>query len=216
MIVKQLLTPIVAKEMSEFRDRFPICDIKSCKEVEEDLFNSILGYDFYDLLLDSLTDFSTATPWSAATAYAVDNLVTDKYYQAISINTNSQPPAVTSWKLAPTFQNACYEELWCRYLGRYLSLSVYDWEYRLNPSKEEKDYPLTPAEMKQAVVAIQEAIQRVFNNMRIYVEKIRKLDTNPCYAAFEKFMYFEPLEGSCGNETTASKGGQNFDYTLWH
>lgn len=130
MSKKTLLTYQEAKGFSELGESFPACKFSDILQTEEWEFGNCLGISLYNALLDSMADYSTVSQWVPG-AYTAGAKVKNKglFWVALQ-NTNTEPVTENQhWSLAPKFNEALpcgelYNELWCNYLGRYLSLKL--------------------------------------------------------------------------------------------
>lgn len=95
--------------------------------VEDELANGLLGTQFYADLVADLADLSSATPYSASSAYVLDDLVIHQHlaYQATqAVPANQAPPNTTYWKEADRFQTDQYQVLWSHYLCQLIAWKV--------------------------------------------------------------------------------------------
>ena len=96
---------------------------------EQKFARECLGFDFYDLLIADLKDWSNIKAWVSGTSYATGDLV--NYYGLIiesKVDSNNNNPCEdtggTYWMLADKFNTACYQTLWENYMRDYLAFSV--------------------------------------------------------------------------------------------
>lgn len=97
--------------------------------VEEELAESFLGWDYYELMLSAAESYDGLIGWNVATTYNTGDraLYFDTPIESLQ-NSNTVEPCVddgTNWQVLPKFiNNTIYENLWKRYLRRYLALRV--------------------------------------------------------------------------------------------
>ena len=96
---------------------------------EQKFARECLGFDFYDLLIADLKDWSSIKAWVSGTSYDSGDLV--NYYgliieSKVAANTNDpcEDTGGAYWMLAQKFNTACYETLWADYMRDYLSFSI--------------------------------------------------------------------------------------------
>lgn len=87
---------------------------------EEKIFNIALGFDWYESLLDDLTDVSSAAKWAAGTYQSGD--IVEYYGNYFSANTDtSTVPGGAAWDQLPKFQTEANQLVYDRYLLRLVS-----------------------------------------------------------------------------------------------
>lgn len=138
--IATLLTRPEAVAFSELGAKFPQCQLSDILQTEEWEFRNCLGWELYEKMLSALADYSGAKAW-ASQNYTVGAVVRHggKYWASNRGGTNTEPLTENEyWSLAPKFDSqaecgceageekcgAMYNEIWCRYLGRYLSLKL--------------------------------------------------------------------------------------------
>lgn len=102
----------------------PPCDLKSILQVELREFRNCLGSLFYETLKKDQVDYSAATAYTAK-EYQIGEVAIYQgtIYEATAAS-ETLPTDVNNWTKAPKFGTQCYEDLWCLFLGEFLSWSV--------------------------------------------------------------------------------------------
>lgn len=105
---------------------FPECEVRQIRLVELAEFRNCLGIAMYNYLLAHVVDYSSTAQWASGTTYATNDLVVYKgdVYKAKQASTGVEPPTYTHWGLAPKFDEACTEALWCDFLAEFLAYAV--------------------------------------------------------------------------------------------
>lgn len=83
---------------------------------------TVIGRDFFALLLAGVVDYSAVPDWSPGT-YFLGNLVRrlGLIYQVSDAATSTDPNGGTGWVLAPKFTTGCYNSIWEEGLAAFLS-----------------------------------------------------------------------------------------------
>jgi len=97
---------------------------------------SVIGPDFYALLLADVIDYAGTPAWVSGTTYYAGDLVVrlGMVYEA-TVTTTQDPNGGTDWTLAPKFDADCYNELWIRGLAWYLSCLVLSGAINLHANR---------------------------------------------------------------------------------
>ncbi len=125
----KILLPEEVPCLSGFND-LPVCDLSTVCDVVEFEFLHCLGSKFFDQIKENLADYSEAVEFCLTDdGYSEGDVVEYKGVYFISLkDENKEEPSFESflcWEFAPKFKdNECLNDLWCRHLGRYLSLLV--------------------------------------------------------------------------------------------
>lgn len=97
---------------------------------EQNLFLDHIGYDFYEVLIADLVDYSGVDEWDSTATYADGDLVMFQgivYESLVAGNTEpiGDPLNLSAWKEADKFTTACYNALWVDgFLREVLAYSV--------------------------------------------------------------------------------------------
>lgn len=84
---------------------------------EQNLFLDHIGYDFYEILIADLVDYSGTAEWDSGATYGAGDLVMFGgivYESLAGGNTEpiGDPLNLSAWKEADKFETACYNSLW--------------------------------------------------------------------------------------------------------
>lgn len=125
MATTTIMTPYEVLKKSKFEDMAG-CDLNDILQVEQSRFRKYLGSDFREVLLNDLVDYSAATVYLNGTTYNQnDNVVyMGLIYTVTATTTTNEPTVESDWSLARKFTTDCYENLYCLYLSRYLSMCI--------------------------------------------------------------------------------------------
>ena len=120
-----LLTPSDVLSFTKASKEFPLCELNAIFEMEFCEFTQCLGKAFYDQLLSDLHQYECQI-YDDDTAYNAGDVVAfgGVFKVAIADTTGNTPDNVAFWANAPRFQTACFEDLWCKFLGPYLSWTM--------------------------------------------------------------------------------------------
>ena len=136
--METLISKVEVVEFSNIDATFNPSRLKGLWVVEFKVFNDILGYDFWQLLLEDKIDRSTTQEWNDTTEYSTGQVIFYKgrYRQAIQASPAGTIPSTKGiWVDADKFENDKYQELWTSCLGQYLSLSVLMTDFPFVSSK---------------------------------------------------------------------------------
>lgn len=129
--MRTLLTEYEAVMYGRLEKSVPGCDLSDIAQIEQREFRNRLGWDFYQELLGDMHDYTdegewgVIQEWDVATNYPEGNYVLyDGAYWVADTDTIGEPPPHTDWSLAQKFAEACFNTLFCDYLGRYLALCL--------------------------------------------------------------------------------------------
>lgn len=92
----------------------------------EDAMNTCFGWNFPELLLDSCIEYEGAD-WCEDDEYTAGDIVKYRgcYYESEFNGTNPMKPDCNpNWSKLPRYDNACYQELFDRYLKKWLAYLV--------------------------------------------------------------------------------------------
>lgn len=205
------------------KNDFPPCDISDIFNVEMAERRKCLGKDFYDELVGDLVDYSAVESYIKGNSYVVDEVVEYKgvLYKALG-STTSEPSVKGEWELAPKFTTEKFEELWCRYLGKYLALVAVRNSLTSVSSKVtgagiikiegENFRPAKDAEVIGVMDHVDSMVRMVYENMHDWIleekaggevafDKYRRIDEyddgdlNEC--SCEVAQYYDPNTGVC-------------------
>lgn len=124
MATKTLITPEEVKELAKIDRHIQPCDLNDIQQVEATMADTCLGEDFYNALLSDLHDYSDRPQWTnTETKQGEVKYYKGVYYTALK-DTTAEPSLKSDWAKAPKFENDCYNDLWCKRLGRYIALLV--------------------------------------------------------------------------------------------
>ena len=208
-MLKTLLTTQEAVIRSELGAKFPQCELSEILQTEEWEFRKCLGWDLLGKMLAAQADYCNANEWVAGT-YSHGEVVKNRgtYWISKRGGNVTEPLAENQyWCLAPKFDPNCncdstdddgcgalYNDLWCRYLARYLSLKVAKLTIpRIainatgNGVVRSSASGMIPADHKEIAFLVQgietQAIQ-VFDNMMAW---IKRQDNEVCLGAFDEW-----------------------------
>lgn len=198
MATQTLLSRQEAVIRSEFGPKFPQCELSDILQTEEWEFRNCLGWDLYGLMLAQLVDYSAVASWTPQ-AYAANALVKHKgLFWKAKIGTSTEPLVENEyWGLAPKFNNAnacgaLYNEIWCKYMARYLSLKVAKITIPrvavvatgngVVRSTASGMIPADANEIKYLIQGIETQSIQVFDNMMAW---IRRTDNETCFGSFD-------------------------------
>ena len=183
---------------SELGPKFPQCALSDILQTVEWEFRNCLGWDLYGLMLAQLVDYSAVAAWTAQ-AYAANALVKHNgLFWKAKIGTSTEPLVENGyWGLAPKFENttcgALYNEVWCNYMARYLSLKVAKISIPgvavdmsgngLSRSTGSGMIPADEKEIKYRVQGIETQAIQTFENMMAW---IRQTANETCFGSFDK------------------------------
>jgi hypothetical protein len=107
------------------RGEFPACDVADIFQVERTERRKTFGEAFFDAIEADVVDYASATEFAKGTVYSPDDVVSYRgaYYTATA-GTTSEPSDRTNWDLAPKMTDPDFQDLWCFFMARYLSLLV--------------------------------------------------------------------------------------------
>lgn len=190
--MKSLLSSSEVIHFSGISRDFPPCDFRLIYNVELMEFRNCLGMDFHSELQGDRVDYSGENEWSNSVTYQAGDLVNrfGVTYLSKENNNNSEPPG-TKWELAPKFTTTCYNDLWCMFLGEYLSWCAIRDKYafvQYNLSGEGIQLTNTRAgrsadvdEFKIYGASVEKKISSLFQNMDYYLK-------NNCEEEFKNYL----------------------------
>lgn len=124
MATKTLILPEEVKELAKIDRHIQPCDLNDIQQVEATMADTCLGEEFYNALLSNLNDYSDKPQWTnTETKEGEVKLYKGFYYIALK-DTTAEPSLKSDWAKAPKFETDCYNDLWCKRLGRYIALLV--------------------------------------------------------------------------------------------
>lgn len=111
---------------SRIGKHFPPCDISDILQAEQYIARAKIGKEFYQALIADLVDYTGVSQYVAGTTYNQGDNVAYRgiIYTVTAVTSNKIPTVTTDWTQAPKFGTACFENLWCNYLARYIALCV--------------------------------------------------------------------------------------------
>lgn len=205
---RTLLTKPEAVIYSELGAKFPQCELSDIRQTEEWEFRNCLGWELYEAMLSALCDYSNTPSW-VSQAYSIGAVVkhNGSYWVAKRGGVNTEPLVVNEfWGLAHKFNpdkdcgctagvkcGELYNEIWCSYLGRYLSLKLAKITIpRIAVSATGNGVVRTtgngmlPADQKEIAYLIQsidtQTVQ-AFENMMAW---IKRTDREDCFGKFDQ------------------------------
>ena len=207
--MRTLLSKQEAVIRSELGAKFPQCELSDILQTEEWEFRNCLGWDLYEDMLSALVDYCNVNAWSSQN-YTIGAMVKNAGLIWISKRggTNTEPLIENEyWSLAPKFDStaACkcdltvlvlcgvlYNEIWCRYLARYLSLKVAKLTIPRvavvatgNGVVRATANGMIPAdknEIQYLVQGIETQSIQVFDNMMAWIKRTNRID---CFGEFD-------------------------------
>lgn len=102
-----------------------ICDF--IDTIELSVFDDkCLKLETYNKLISSIVDYSSVQQYELATTYNLDeNVLLDGIIYSSKTNANTSSPLDTEkWEVAKKFDNDCYNDLWYKYLSKYLANKI--------------------------------------------------------------------------------------------
>lgn len=198
MATQTLLSRQEAVIRSELGPKFPQCELSDILQTEEWEFRNCLGWDLYGLMLAQLVDYSAVASWTPQ-AYAANALVKHNgLFWKAKTGTSTEPLVENEyWALAPKFNNAndcgaLYNEIWCKYMARYLSLKVAKITIPrvavvatgngVVRSTSSGMIPADANEIKYLIQGIETQSIQVFDNMMAW---IKRTDNETCFGSFD-------------------------------
>jgi hypothetical protein len=124
MARRAILTAQEIKDFSSADNDTPNCNIVMIAQFEEFLLgNECFNPVFYDDLKTDLVDYSSIITYSNTASYVIGDKVklNGTYFIAIAPTTGTPPPNNTKWEVGKKFKSDCFNNLFCDYLGYYLS-----------------------------------------------------------------------------------------------
>lgn len=110
--------------LSGVTSRLSLCKFQDIYLVEQYEFLKCFGLDFKDDLLANAIDYTAVIQWVQGTEYTLGtSVIYNSEFKIADVTTTSEPNGA-DWSYSPKFAESLYEQLWCRYLGAYLSLGV--------------------------------------------------------------------------------------------
>lgn len=198
MPTQTLLSRQEAVLRSELGPKFPQCELSDILQTEEWEFRNCLGWDLYGLMLAQLVDYSAVEAWTNQ-AYAANAVVRHNgLFWKAKIGTSTEPLVENQyWGLATKFENttcgALYNEVWCKYMARYLSLKVAKITIPrvavvatgngVVRSTANGMIPADANEIKYLIQGIETQSIQVFENMMAW---IKRTDNETCFGSFDE------------------------------
>jgi len=204
-----LLSKQEAVIRSELGPKFPQCELSDILQTEEWEFRNCLGWTLYENMLAALVDYSTEPEWTSQ-SYGIGAIVRHNgvFWVSKRGGTNTEPLIENGyWGLAPKFDStaACgcdpnaevlcgvlYNEIWCRYLARYLSLKVAKVTIPRvaitvtgNGAVRSTANGMIPAdknEIQYLVQGIETQLIQTFENMMAWIRRTDRVD---CFGEFD-------------------------------
>ena len=214
--MQTIITPGEVVRHSPESSKYPPQSVeKFIFPIEEELARTCLGFDFYDLLIDDLKDWSGIKAWVSGTSYALGDLV--NYYGLIiesKVADNTNNPCEDTqgqyWALAAKFSDTCYETLYTRYLRDYLAFMVMQssLEYTTYPAsamgvqewmKEGSGSGSKSASRQTFVARKNKALNdaaRILENMKSWMLREHS-NTNSSDCDFSKVLFIQQCTGTC-------------------
>lgn len=204
---------LLSKQEAVFRSGlggdFPQCDLSDIFNTEEWEFRNCLGLELLEKMFAAEIDYCNVKAWTNQ-AYQIGDLVKNGGWYWISKRggTSTEPLIANEyWTEAPKFNaNAdcgcdpnsevkcgqLYNEIWCRYLARYLSLKVAKLSVPgvaikmngngLSRSTGNGSIPADEREIKYRVQGFETQAIQTFENMMAW---IKAKDREDCFGAFD-------------------------------
>ena len=131
--IDTILSPADVRRFAELDPAFPLCKLSDIRQTEENEFRLCLGYDLYTAMLDAKADYTGTASWMPGMTYNEGDTVAHggTIWEVVAeAGTASEPIAENNiWQLAPVFERdtlcgELYNDLYCRYLGRYIALKT--------------------------------------------------------------------------------------------
>lgn len=213
--MQTIITPGEVVRHSPESSKYPPQSVaKFIFPIEEELARTCLGFDFYDMLIDDLKDWSGIKAWVSGTSYALGDLV--NYYGLIiesKVVDNTNNPCEDTqgqyWALAAKFSDACYETLYTRYLRDYLAFMVMQssLEYTTYPASamgvqewmKEGSGSGSKSASRQTFVARKNKslndASRILENMKAWM--LRQHNDTESSCDFSKVLFIQQCAGSC-------------------
>lgn len=209
--MKTLITAWEVIKKSPASDKTAPTNVINHIALEEVSFaRECLGVDLYNALLDDVCEYDCLEEWSSLSTYAEGAFVT--YYGSIlesQVDNNILNPCedCDSWKEAPKFKSACYEELWNNHLGFYLAFRIMKTAlvfstYQTSSSgvqetfSEDKGIKSASKGTFGVVVSAYDAgIQKHLDNLKFYVE------CNKTCGSFSTALFLQ----NCGDVCSSKK-----------
>lgn len=218
--LKTLLQPSDIVKFTIVSPHFPTCDLRTLYGIEFFEGLNCLGKEFYQQLLGDLNDYSAVLPYSNTQTYNTDDLVAYKgviYVALVDALTGVIPTTVEKWDTAPRFATQCFEDLFCLFLGEYLSWVVIRNRLPFVATKitaegvvkvmgenfaaaGDKDFHT----LQKAVIA---QVDRAYYNLHSY---IMANETNECYKNYKSIL---EADGCKGADCIEQKAG-NYAYRI--
>jgi len=176
----------------------PYIDIAEIKLLTECCF----GDEFYqDLVCDIV---SNEGAWDVCTTYDTDDVVIFgcNYYIALSDGIIGEPPTnTTCWAITQKFNNAAYQDLWDKYLLKYMAFSVLHCSggsaYRFSTqgvmrNNANHSEPVDKDGLLQAMKMLTDSTEALRQGMHVYLIRVNEAKdiNNP-----ELFPLYPPNEG---------------------
>ena len=170
---------------------FPPCDFRLLYNVELTEFRRCLGLEFYTDLQNDRVDYSGEADWQHGVTYNQNAIVVKNGVPYVSLeNSNQSEPPSPKWEIAPKFTTECYNDLWCLFLGEYLSWNAIKDKFafvQYNLSGEGIQLVNTRAgrsadvsEFKIYGASVDKKIEDLYNNMDHYLK-------NNCEEEFKNY-----------------------------
>jgi len=189
-----IMLPDEVVNFASIAKEFPKCNIRTIKAIEFENLLECLGQKMYEAIMDDLVDYSAVILYSNTTAYVVGNIVCfdGLFYTNISDVTGTAPPNKTFWVLSPKFGTACYETLFCQFLGEWIAWLVVQeripfWFRQFQPEGLVKKMGKTfegvdVQDFRVVQKAVYRNVERAFENIDNYI----KLNfDNTCYVDYK-------------------------------
>lgn len=207
--MRTLLSKQEAVIRSELGAKFPQCELSDILQTEEWEFRNCLGWDLYQDMLSALADYSKSPAWTSQ-SYSIGAVVRNggMFWISKRGGTNTEPLIENDyWALAPKFDSSAvcgcdpeadvlcgemYNEIWCRYLARYLSLklakvtipriAISATGNGVVRSTASGMVPADEKEIKYLIQGIETQSIQVFDNMMAW---IKREDREDCFGEFD-------------------------------
>jgi hypothetical protein len=195
---------------SRVSSNFPTRKLNALREAEEYEFDSCLGWEFYKTLLADKKEYLSVDEWTSGTYAKHSVVIYDGVLRVALVATDESPKISSEWGLAEKFKNEKYNELWCNYLARYLSLVVIKDtlptianEISVEGVTKQMGENFMPSERREVegvAISYDTKIRKVFRLMDRYLKEEK-----------ESFpLYLPNKEESCANNTCRKKSND------WH
>ncbi len=208
--MRTLLSKQEAVIRSELGAKFPQCELSDIFQTEEWEFRNCLGLELYDKMLDAMVDYCNVPAWVSQN-YSIGVVVRNAgtFWISKRGGTNTEPLIENEyWSLAPKFDSTAdcgcdpeadvkcgvlYNDIWCRYLARYLSLKLAKItipRVAINATGNgvvratgNGMIPADANEIKYLIQGIETQAIQVFDNMMAW---IKRTDREDCFGEFDQ------------------------------